>query len=337
MDSCQIHCPTADSLQSTAKSLTETLYVLPMALLLSGELGAGKTTLLQGWLKSIGAGEHVTSPTFALEQEYQTTLGPVLHIDLYRLTQHQALDLLRHSEDRHVTRCIEWPEKAGKAFEKHVPSIRLRLEEEGSGRQLSVEFDDLKIPARKEIEQWRDEAGLPENVAAHCDAVADLSESLGKQLIQRGVLLRPLALRRAAETHDLFRFVDFHEGAGPKGYEELPERKEKHDHWRRTYPLMRHESACAQFLRDRGYEGLASMVEPHGLHLPELKRTTIEQKILFYADKRVIGDKVVTVDERFEDFAIRYGKGSMTPDQQVWLKEVQAMERELFPDSPPGR
>lgn len=65
-------------------------------LLLEGDLGAGKTALTRALLRGLGLppDEPVTSPTFALVNDYDTQ-PPVLHADLYRLTDPDEIaDLL---------------------------------------------------------------------------------------------------------------------------------------------------------------------------------------------------------------------------------------------------
>ena len=50
---------------------------------LNGDLGAGKTTFIKGILQGFNYEENVTSPTFALINEYYADLK-VIHIDFYR-------------------------------------------------------------------------------------------------------------------------------------------------------------------------------------------------------------------------------------------------------------
>jgi tRNA threonylcarbamoyladenosine biosynthesis protein TsaE len=83
-----------------------------------GDLGAGKTTLVKALCKSLGVHEMVSSPTFALVNEYEATeLGPrtrVYHIDLYRLVDEE--DAIRAGIEDHLYSgdlcLVEWPQKA---------------------------------------------------------------------------------------------------------------------------------------------------------------------------------------------------------------------------------
>ena len=60
-------------------------------LALVGGLGAGKTHLAKGLAAGMGFEGEVTSPTFALVQEYRGGRLPVFHFDFYRLETPQAL------------------------------------------------------------------------------------------------------------------------------------------------------------------------------------------------------------------------------------------------------
>ena len=52
---------------------------------LSGDLGAGKTQLVKGLAKGLGVTARVSSPTFALVNEYPGGRLRLFHLDLYRL------------------------------------------------------------------------------------------------------------------------------------------------------------------------------------------------------------------------------------------------------------
>ena len=56
---------------------------------LHGDLGAGKTVLVRGIASALGIRE-VTSPTFTIVQEYDTT-PRLLHFDAYRLSDEDEL------------------------------------------------------------------------------------------------------------------------------------------------------------------------------------------------------------------------------------------------------
>lgn len=60
---------------------------------LDGELGAGKTCFARGFVAALpgGADAYVSSPTFALMNEYPTT-PKVVHLDLYRVTGFDDLE-----------------------------------------------------------------------------------------------------------------------------------------------------------------------------------------------------------------------------------------------------
>lgn len=88
------------------------LWQPPTVLLLSGNLGAGKTTCVQGIAQALGVAEPVTSPTFALIEEYEGLRGRLVHMDLYRLRPEEvpALGIEEiWEQETHVV--IEWPER----------------------------------------------------------------------------------------------------------------------------------------------------------------------------------------------------------------------------------
>ncbi|WP_407539702.1 tRNA (adenosine(37)-N6)-threonylcarbamoyltransferase complex ATPase subunit type 1 TsaE [Deinococcus radiomollis] len=97
-----------------------------MLLFLEGELGAGKTTFSQGLALGLGFTDLVSSPTYALMQEYPTPQGRLLHVDAYRVRHPQELyemDLERLVETARLS-LIEWGESFYDDFPQ-APVLRL--------------------------------------------------------------------------------------------------------------------------------------------------------------------------------------------------------------------
>ncbi len=317
-------------------SLANSLYRLPVTILLNGELGTGKTTLLKALAQGLGIEEPVSSPTFALEQRYSMKKHPgeFLHLDLYRLEEAQAKELLRATEDFEGIRCIEWSNRMPDAH-WNGPLMRIVLQEEGDGRRAYVTFEDFPLPSQEQLEAWRKDVLLPENIIAHCEAVAGLCDRLADALLKKGIVVRREVLHRAAQVHDLLRFLDFRPETAHQVYTRTPEELSRWEEIRAQYP-MRHEEACAQWLIDHGFPELAHIVAVHGYNASRKSHTTIEQRLLFYADKRAVEDRIVSLEERLEDLNKRYGRGIVTPERDAWNCFCRETEQELFPDGAPA-
>ncbi len=201
---------------------------------------------------------------------------------------------------------------------------------------MRITFDDIPLPTDADIAAWREEAGTPPNVVGHCEAVAQTTKRLCDALADDATIIRPAAAVAAARLHDLFRFVDFRPEARPAHVPAASaDQRQLWSQWRERYAGQSHEAACAAFLRERGFDAVAEIVEPHGLTLPPAPLRTVEQKILLYADKRVNGTQLVSLEERFTDFARRYSGGTATEKNRFWLEQTRQLERELFPSDLP--
>jgi len=92
---------------------------------LNGDLGAGKTHLAQGIAAGVGVSEPVTSPTFALINEYEGRLL-LAHFDFYRLERADELDDIGFDEYLDGVRVvvIEWADR----FPERLPVRRLDID-----------------------------------------------------------------------------------------------------------------------------------------------------------------------------------------------------------------
>ena len=109
---------------------------------LLGDVGAGKTTLVQHFCHLLGVEGAVTSPTFALVNEYpyitdEGKQGVVNHLDLYRLKSlEEALEIGIEDYLYNEDFCfIEWPELIESLLPEDIIRIEIEIMEE-SGRKV---------------------------------------------------------------------------------------------------------------------------------------------------------------------------------------------------------
>lgn len=98
---------------------------------LTGDLGAGKTTFVQGFVEGLpgGRGLYVTSPTFAIVQQYGT-VPPVRHLDLYRISTLAELEAIGY-RDLYFSpgfTLVEWIERVPAALPAEWMEIRLAVD-----------------------------------------------------------------------------------------------------------------------------------------------------------------------------------------------------------------
>ena len=81
--------------------------------LISGDMGAGKTTLIKEILKSMNVIDNISSPTFSIINEYNTSKEDIIyHMDLYRIKSMDELEgigLFEYLESGNLC-MIEWGE-----------------------------------------------------------------------------------------------------------------------------------------------------------------------------------------------------------------------------------
>ena len=79
-----------------------------------GEMGAGKTTFIHALCENLGVNSAISSPTYAIINEYESNAGIIYHMDWYRLKdEEEALQAGVEDFILSGNLClIEWPERA---------------------------------------------------------------------------------------------------------------------------------------------------------------------------------------------------------------------------------
>ncbi len=113
MSAAVLSLPTRRATKRFARALAHRLAPSDLVIL-SGPLGAGKTFLVRATLRAMGLPERVavTSPTFTLVHEYETSLLAI-HADLYRLSGDRDVESLGLLEQRDLGKVlfVEWGEQ----------------------------------------------------------------------------------------------------------------------------------------------------------------------------------------------------------------------------------
>ncbi|MDB9737983.1 tRNA (adenosine(37)-N6)-threonylcarbamoyltransferase complex ATPase subunit type 1 TsaE [Gammaproteobacteria bacterium] len=111
---------------------------------LSGNLGAGKTALVRGILQSTGWKGPVKSPSYTLCEEYEFDSQLFLHVDLYRISESEDVEIL--DLDRKITKqkiiFIEWPENLLASRTSHLIIELIHLDHK---RQVRVKSGITEI------------------------------------------------------------------------------------------------------------------------------------------------------------------------------------------------
>lgn len=106
-------------------------------------MGAGKTTLISKVCDFLNIEEHVSSPTYAIYNEYfSKENGSIFHFDCYRLKdEYEALDSgIEEILDSGNICLIEWPEKIKKLLPDNF--VEVKIEQNKEQRLISIHYEN---------------------------------------------------------------------------------------------------------------------------------------------------------------------------------------------------
>ncbi|MEK7673305.1 MAG: HD domain-containing protein [Patescibacteria group bacterium] len=172
---------------------------------------------------------------------------------------------------------------------------------------------------------------VPQGLINHMKAVSLVAEKIAINLNtdQKFIV-------QAALLHDVLRMVDMSDEVLQKLSEGD---SKKYNFWlilKKKYHKIGHERGMSRYLNSINEKKLAKIIKHHGFFdIDKLK--TLEEKILYYADKRVDFDKIVTLKKRFAEGK----KRNMRPtDNPQLIKSTEAkifqLEKELGQNSKPN-
>ena len=163
------------------------------------------------------------------------------------------------------------------------------------------------VPNREECLRLMGQYGMLENIVAHSLEVAKVALFFSIELNKKGQKIDIGLVEAASLLHDLTKT------------ECLKTRED-------------HAQTGSQLLKEMGYERIGDVVAQHIWLCKEGDPSSVsEEEIVNYADKRVMHDRIVSLEERFSDLKERYGGNQRAMDYLDRLqKEIYGIENKIF-------
>lgn len=197
---------------------------------------------------------------------------------------------------------------------------------------------DCNLPTPKECFAILAEYHVPAHIINHGKTVAKLAVFLAKRLNENGETVDVVLLEAACLLHDLLRVHDFKDSDFNRFEQALPEgKKAKWRQIRTQYNASSHEDAAYDILNEQ-YPAVALTIKRHrymALLDDKEKPKSWEEKLLYYADKRVMHETIVPLRERLAEGHKRnaYQHSSNAQSKIIIAKVdplIYEMEKEIF-------
>jgi putative nucleotidyltransferase with HDIG domain len=166
-----------------------------------------------------------------------------------------------------------------------------------------------KIPSRKECLELLKKYRVPKNIVGHSMLVAKIALYLGRRLSAAGDRINLPLLEAAALLHDIDKKICIDDDT------------------------KKHAEEAAVILEREGLLEIAGIVKEHRLrHILEAPFSSLESKLVYYADKRVNPWGIASLDERYEYLLRNYGKTSKRIKSEILKTKpmVLALEKDIF-------
>ncbi len=124
-----------ETINDTARQFIEAMKDKGTCFAFYAPMGAGKTTFIKAVCEELGVADVITSPTFAIINEYTAGNGaPIYHFDFYRIKkQEEVYDMGCEEYFYSGHYCfMEWPELIEDALPEDVIKVTITPQSDGS-------------------------------------------------------------------------------------------------------------------------------------------------------------------------------------------------------------
>mgnify|MGYP001589663148 CR=1 FL=1 len=181
----------------------------------------------------------------------------------------------------------------------------------------------MKLPSVEECNALFNRYHVPKNIFTHCKKVSELAVSIAERLKKRGIGINVELVRIGALMHDWMKAATLEAlDRPPFSYKPTQQEIAAWKELRARFKGMHESEITHELLKDKYPELTAFLMHERAIaHDLSIKRSW-EEKIVHYADWRAYGDKVIPLNERMDDFFVRYRK--KITDLGRWERVKQA-------------
>jgi uncharacterized protein len=165
----------------------------------------------------------------------------------------------------------------------------------------------MRTPSEQECLALLEKYRTPDHIVLHSRKVWEVGKIVGEGLLRRNHPVDLSLLRASCLLHDIGKYPCILDGT------------------------KYHDIRGEQILEAEGLSAIAAIVVQHVLLRSDIDGPVKEEHIVFYADKRVVHDEVVSLEDRFLYLNQTYGKNPMAVERLMQMKqETQRLEKAIF-------
>lgn len=163
------------------------------------------------------------------------------------------------------------------------------------------------IPDEHECVALLEKYECPDHIVLHSRMVWAVAKVVAEGLLRQGISLDMARLKASCLLHDIAKYPCLR---GRKGW---------------------HDAVGEEILTHEGFPTLGAIVGQHVILKDGNGGAVREEHVLFYSDKRVVHDQVVSLEQRFRYLAETYGKNPKAlAGLEVMKEKTLRLEERLF-------
>lgn len=190
----------------------------------------------------------------------------------------------------------------------------------------------MMLPNREECFEIFKQYHTPANIIRHSLAVEKAANYLANKFCQAGIEINRGLVDRAALLHDVLRICDIKNELYTfmDDSDKTEANKKIWQEQRQKYENQHHAEATADLFKEK-YPEMAVVIAKHRLSaIVKGTLKTWEEKIVYYADKRVDHQRFVSLDERMKEGKKRWQVRKNQDQSSEILNKMKELEKEIF-------